>query len=269
MEIIDRTQRSTSYSQLCKEFLREYSNALFSQRLRENGFVDYNGEGLCWYRVMNHDMIQSIYFYIDSQPKPYLIPSPDIGYGAHGLFLSGPLPLPAHYRRYDFHEYDCEIFESITFRGEKKDVKTFDNQIAPVLQRCQTAWDCYLYHRENVVKRVTRIQAYSSVDPVVLYNWKVREEMSPSFIDEILYFEDQDMYPMAIAELECRLSLYSERLSHCKVKKMAQWYINQLHQAELQQSVLIGNGRQAWQASIEARKQKFIKQLQKKLNIQL
>ena len=73
-----------------KEHLQRCIRTLkYPEVLRDAGFVSYNGEDLSWYKVLNHEVLQTVYLYSDCGRFPLTL---EIGYGIHPLFIPAPVP---------------------------------------------------------------------------------------------------------------------------------------------------------------------------------
>ena len=71
------------------EHMQRYIREVMAQRLREEGFASYKGEDIHWYRLVNNEMVQCIYFVTrDTHLHSFV----DIYYGCHPLFIC-PMPI--------------------------------------------------------------------------------------------------------------------------------------------------------------------------------
>lgn len=281
-------QSHSNRKQFCKAELQQYVGGVFYNKLSEDGFVSYNDEGLSWYRLRNKDVIQTVFFHVE-HCSSLLLP-PKIGYGTHSLFTPAPIPFPIRYHfgnTYD--EYDREITETISALGryesndnfantypgtivmcsprDKQGLEKYEECVLPLFERCKTLDDCYAYHKNNVKERVRELQKFKPEGTPQRYDWLISDAVSVSFIDEALYLEDQDIYPLIIEAMAYKMSSYAERLEKCAVKVLSQWYVTQLRLTEAQQNALLKGEIQSWKSHLEERKRKFSQVLHRKLNL--
>src|SRR5699024_1773033 len=69
--------------------LERCARGIYAEKLRNAGFVSYKGEDLSWYKVVNSEIVQTVYLFSSWGMTPLLI---QIGYGVHPLFIPAPIP---------------------------------------------------------------------------------------------------------------------------------------------------------------------------------
>ena len=48
--------------QLVNIHMKNYVEAVFADRLREEGFISVKDRHFCWYRIQSNDIINAVYF---------------------------------------------------------------------------------------------------------------------------------------------------------------------------------------------------------------
>jgi len=163
----------------------------FLDRLHEAGFASYKGEDIHWYRLIDDEVIQCIYFATMYTGFPFAI---EIRYASHPLYIP-PVFQKNPYIRNDRLWYDQmnyiipEIEPGIGSDGEQRTLlfgqtaqyplKVLE-QILSVIEEMKTPQDCYTMHK--------KWYAHSLENDSYLV-------MSTYFVDEVLYWEDESLYP--------------------------------------------------------------------------
>ena len=44
-------------------WMQTYVRAVFADRLQKEGFVSMNGDDICWHRIVNQEIINTVFFY--------------------------------------------------------------------------------------------------------------------------------------------------------------------------------------------------------------
>lgn len=187
------------------EHMQRYTREVFAERLRQEGFSSYRGQDIHWYRLVNNEVIQAVYFVaFHAAPCTFA----EIRYGCHPLFVSpvmqkSPLMsgLPDYVQTSDLIP---EIIPSSTTDGvERLLLYSLSNnrpyrvpdalimcspdqsngldvleKLLSVLNRTTTSLACYGLHKELC-------QRLASDDFRIWSN---------CFVDEVLYWKDKEMY---------------------------------------------------------------------------
>ena len=188
------------------EHTQRYVREVMADRLRENGFTSRKGEDINWYRVIDNDVIQAVYFATRHTALPSFL---DIGFGSHPFFIpplfykgpylhAGPgyeqyyvaVPeiIPGSYP-YGMMRSQISGMSNRVYRSPDVQImcptdlnygRDILDQVLLVLDRIQTPRDCYLSHK----------------------TWREREiengswmTMSPYFVDEVVYWDDGALLP--------------------------------------------------------------------------
>jgi hypothetical protein len=248
-------------------YTQEYVDAVFKDRLLQEGFVNPDGNGITWYRIVNHEIINSICFYTRWNSTPVIL---DIGYGIHPLFIEPFRPtkvylysLPFNWERsFDQHLVCREgTFGMAPFSpaipvmvpsGKDKGLHTLEGIMLPEMNKVKTIHECYAFHKSRYqsITRCTLAQALNAC--------------SADFIDEGILVEDTALYPHFQAIIEKGLA-HAENFDekHLRKKDTKQWIL----QTQLQAEALIKGNRQVFLDSLEQRKENVIKLIEKKMQI--
>ncbi len=179
------------------EHVRKYISAVFQQRLIEEGFFSDNG--INWYRIAQGEVIHGIYFY---SSYPMLPAALNIGYGCHPMFIAPHISSdPYLYGRPG---------DEVIYPGKlnMKAANTIFSMDAMVLcpddefkgldileavlsdiDGCNTVSDCYALHKQW---KDSQIQNQNFLN------------VSTSFLDEVVYFDDRELYPMCAKWIRSR-----------------------------------------------------------------
>lgn len=188
------------------EHVQRYTREIFAERLREEGFSSYKGQDIHWYRLVNGEVVHAVYFVTQHTALGSLM---DIMYGCHPLFVPPVFQKSPYLSGWPGYEQmnGCipEIIPGSTrsgflgtaILGESNRPYRFpdvlimcpDNmnngldildRILPVMDDLVTPITCYEMH-----KRVRKGEI----------EYESTTTMSSYFVDEVLYFEDQELYP--------------------------------------------------------------------------
>ena len=217
------------------------------------GFVCPDEKLLCWYRVINMEVVQSICFFSRWSGIPVMM---EIGYGVHPLFLTpfhtndvhvSSYPLDERFVRASIIEagskvsafYSDEILvfaPSIGGRGRY----TLEELILPQLNAIETIEQCYQFHKAKAETRPGGL--------------------TPLVVDEAIYLNDVAEYPKCKAFVDNMSTshlMYSARLpGNTSVQ-------DHLKQVQLQAEALGNNGREQYLVLLDQQTQKTIKWLKK------
>ena len=187
------------------EHMQRYIREVMAQRLREEGFASYKGEDIHWYRLVNNEMVQCIYFVTrDTHLHSFV----DIDYGCHRLFIP-----PVFQKSPYFYTMPCaeqmdnrvpELVPGSTVRGFHSlmicGACNRPYRIPDVLIMCPTGKNYGLDVLELVFPFLNQV-----VTPRACYEMhKSRRQgeieegdtytMSPYFVDEVLFWADEELY---------------------------------------------------------------------------
>lgn len=237
-----------------KTHLQQWARAVFSEKLKKAGFISYQNEDLSWYKVINGEVLLTVYLHTFSPVNPLV---PAIGYGMHPLFIESPLPQKVSVRGWVDNEVMARIyfntpkiqFDESTYvlcpntplRGAEK----LDEVLFPLFSSVHTIRDAYLVYKSRYLE-------YAQTTPKS-YDWRVRDILlTNDFIDMAIYLDDKEMYPICLHSLE-------EKIGWKKEEKRTQAQI---------QAIKFGN-RNAYLEELDSRRLKLSRKLEDKLDIKI
>lgn len=196
-----------------QRFVRE----VYSEQLRKAGFVSYRNEDIHWFRLVNQEVIQMIYFVTDYVGFPVML---EIGYGCHPLFIPPLLqkspymnPMPGNEQMYQLiPEINPGSMPHGVQRAQVHSVHNKIYRVPDVLVHCP-------YNDQTSMKILTNV--LSVLDPIdtpaacyeMHKHWRNSQienglwlTMTPYFVDEVLYWDDKSLYPFCIEYLNGRIA---------------------------------------------------------------
>lgn len=231
-----------------------YTTGIFANKLEDAGFKCYGGENLSWYRVVNGELLQSVYFF-----SPYNFPLlVEIGYGMHPLYLAAPIPQKKYipYGNINDSEImwwlrDGNLGGKRIYEGTKINclatpemgAELLTDRLFPIFEENQTVDAAYEYFKT----------LYLGLSPY----WT--EE---SFMDQVIHRGDTDMYDWCLQRFRNSYDLVSGY--KVRTKKDEQM----LKRIKPKIDALETGSRDACIEALEMQKKKFIKKLETKLGIQ-
>ena len=251
---------------------KRYVQEVFEKRLREEGFSCPNDKLLCWYRVTDHTIVNSIIFNSHWKALPVML---DIGYGIfplflepvvsqHAAFIDRPLQddrfvhqelKELHYRgRVIYAPYSDEIMVYAP-DSDGGGIYTFDEKLLPIMDEIRTIEDAYLFHKNRRMS-APRIPSVNRLSPF--------GEISRSFVDMALYVDDAEVYPDCQRQAEQMVSLYTKLTRQLPMRKK---YAIELDKWRMLQNALCGTNRGSYLEVLEQRKEENILFLNKKLGV--
>lgn len=262
------------------EHAQRFMREVMADRLREEGFVSYKGEDIHWYRLINNNVLQALYFvtrstalqgnFIDIcygvhplfitpffQKSPYMCAMPGIEqmynivpelvpgstpYGIHRLMVYGSCNAP--YRIPDI---------MISCPKDKNNGLDVLELVFPTLDKVQTPYACYEMHK--------RIRTEEWAD------YGFRANPASYFVDEVLFWEDKEFCEI------CRNFVNDYIPSLQRAKEIGR-YFPKIYSVELdnllrQQRVFESGCRDEHLQFLKEREQKNFKLLEKYTGISL
>lgn len=191
------------------EHAQRYIQEVFSERLRQEGFVSYRDEDIHWYRLVNNEVIHAVYFVSRHTALPAML---EIRYGCHPLFIP-PIFQRSPYLYADpgyeqMSDIVPEIIPDSTPNGFKRSIilKSSNRiyRVPDVLIECPTDQ----YKGLDILERVLTVMADINT-PIACYEAHKKGqkeqiannawfETTSYFADEVLYWEDLPMYPFCM-----------------------------------------------------------------------
>lgn len=246
-----------------KKDMQQYGKDIYANDFLKAGFVSYNDENLCWYKVINHEVLCSVYILLSWRVPP-LIPS--LHYCAYPLYVPVAVPESSVVERDVFRwvgniqtahlklEYygirnprngdlserffrDTDIQQS---SDSRRGAELLQEIIFPEFEKIHNQEECYALHKAYWCKKIDTFNSLT---------------FPSAFVDEVIYMGDTELYPYCIRRIQGRLNFSPEH------KYASIW--------QMQLDALNGIRREEYLAYLEERKQKFVKKLEKKLGIQV
>ena len=234
--------------------VRNYIQTVFADRLKEEGFVCPNDKLLCWYRVVNNELVNSICFFSQWSNVPLMM---EIGYGIHPAYhkpfstsdvyisnrpdderfytvaIGSDLPVQ-HYS-----PYSSEILVYAP-RGDGRGITTLDHVVLPTMNSIQSIEECYRFHR--------KMYCHSTFG------------MSTIMIDEAIQLGHTAAFPNCARALDKMISVYGKYGEQYPSKKE---YQDKLQYARYQKATLLAENRKPYMDILEKRAAKNLQQLKK------
>ena len=244
------------------EATRRYVEEIWAERLREEGFVCPDEKLLCWYRVLNGEIVHFICFNTNHAIIPVWL---NVVWGAYPLFVQ-----PYYIRNVHDSAQSYDYFmsgwtpiheEGVTTRYFRDDIPAYvpaggtcglwllDARILPWLSRCQTETSCYQTHMSNLLSHTAAIE-----------NGRYVGNISPNLVAYTLYMEDVSLYPNWLEKATEEVAWYSryfvEKPNNQEFRHALQEWTNVLN-------ALQGGDREEFILQLEHRKQKTLNWLKK------
>lgn len=188
------------------EHMQNYTREVFAERLREEGFSSYKGQDVHWYRLVNNEVVQAVYFVIRHTMTPAFA---EIRYGCHPLFISPIFQKSPYMHGVPGYEQMSNLipkttscstiddFDGLLLNGmynnrpyRVPDALIFCSpdqnngldvleKLLPVLDKKTTPLACYELHK--TIRK-----------PIIDNN--STGMMTSYFVDEVLYWQDKKLY---------------------------------------------------------------------------
>ena len=251
---------------------KRYVQEIFEARLREEGFVCPDDKYLCWYRVKNKEVLNSIVFCSSWSQMPLFL---DIGYEFAPLFTD-----PIYIKNVNFNSsthirHDCFQRKAILEAGSieaanlapfspdiqvnaprhaGRGIYTFNEVLLPMFEQAVSVRDCYSIHKQY------------HLDMNARYGDTLFKVASREFIDEAVYLDDTEVYPYCRARIERALKMYKHLVEKKPDNQQLQDILKhweQLHAA------LFDGAREEYLGILEMRKKKITAKLRKKFGLEI
>ena len=250
-------------------YAKRYVDEVFLNRLLEEGFVCPDDKHLCWYRINEEGIINSIVFYSCWSNVPVFL---EIGYGIHPLFRKPAHTTSIHYSHRPYRSetfYQQSIVENVPTNSmryvrysddilvqapgvEGRGIYTFDGILLPRMDSIRTIADCYEFHKQRQLK--------SSGDDL---DSRFRN-LSDLFVDEAIYMDDVDMYPYCRDTIADMVELYQD---YCIKNPAKKEYQIVRQEWEQRREALFEGGRIAYVEVLEKRLHNNLWAFKKKVGI--
>ncbi len=189
------------------EHTQRFMREVMADRLRAEGFVSYKGEDIHWYRLVNNEVVQAIYF-VTRHASLCSGGAYEICYGCHPMFISPIFQKSPYFYGMPSDEQMYyrvpELVPGSTFLGfhglllhgicnrpyripdvmiecpkDKNNGLDVLELVFPTLDKVQTPYACYEMHKS---RRENREDYGFGVEPASV------------FVDEVIFWEDKELY---------------------------------------------------------------------------
>lgn len=249
---------------------KQYVQQVFERRLREEGFVCPDDKLLCWYRIKNQEVVNSLIFCSAWTQLPLFL---DIGYESAPLFTE-PVYIPnVNFNETVHFRHDCfqrtGNFEAGSFKNANlipyspdiqiyapghagRGIYTFDEILLPFFEQTATIEACYCAHKQFHLDHDTRLGG------------RLFGDASREFIDEAVYLDDAEVYPYCTDRIDNAIMLYTELTQRKPKDQKLPEILNHWEQLK----VAIGDGgRKEYLDVLNSRKERNIAKLSKRLGV--
>lgn len=259
------------------EHIQRFVREVMADTLHAAGFSSYKGEDIHWYRIVNNEVVQSIYFVSSHTQLPVFL---EIKYGFHPLFIPPVFQkspyfygMPRYEQMYDRipeiilgsmpYGFMGTSLYGMTHRPYRPDAQvlappdmgnglTTLEQVLKELKGLSTSIECYQKHKN---RRSGEIENDS---------WLM---MSPYFVDEVLFWEDEALYSYCQGYVNGKMQLLQNAKNNGFLKRKAD--ILELEQLSVLQSVFEHGTRDEYVKTFPGRSQNTLKLLEKYAGIRI
>lgn len=255
-----------------QRFVRE----VYADQLRQAGFSSYKGEDIHWFRLVNNEVIHAIYFVTDYAGFPVML---KIGYGCHPLFIPPILQRNPYVCPMPGNEQMCDIIPeiipgSMPHGVQRSLLNGLTNKIyrvPDVMVNCPADRDTSRSILEKVLSVLDPIKA-----PATCYEahkrWRGSQienstwlTMTPYFVDEVVYWEDQSLYPYCMSYVNGKLDWLEHTMRDGKLTRKADR--EELSQLFILKEVFDNNEHQKYMQALSNKASKHLSMLQKYTSI--
>jgi len=255
-----------------QRFVRE----VYADRLLQAGFSSYKGEDIHWFRLVNNEVVHAVYFRSSRAGFPLML---EIGYGCHPLFIPpvlqrSPFLQPMNGYEQIYYTIPELIPGSMPCGVQHSFIHGLRNKIyriSDVMVHCPDDDQASQMILEKVLAVLKPIDT-----PATCYDvhkrWRAGEiendswiTMTPYFVDEVLYWDDRDLYPYCTRYIEGRLGWLEEVQLEGKLKRNADQ--EELAQLIVLRDVFHSENRAQYVQRLCEKARKNLAQLKKYVNI--
>ena len=240
-------------------YTKRYIEDVFAERLRLEGFACPDDKLLCWYRVVNKEIIQSVCFFSRWSNIPVML---EIAYGIHPLFLR---PVSSNDVFFSKPPYDERFYTVGITEGGKRQFAPYTEDISVY---APTAEGRGIWTLTDVL--MPQFNSVQTFEECYRFNQRMAEQRYRSFsstvIDEAIYLDDEDAYSECRAALDVLIPRFAVLCENYPNKKELQ---EELLQLQLQKQALCEGKREDYLNRLEQKKQKNIAILLKMCGIEV
>lgn len=237
-------------------YAQAYTRKVFGAYLQSKGFVSYKNQGFSWYRVVNNEVIQTLYFHTRQNYIPVCM---EIGYGIHPLYVSPVYPAGVFYRD---PPVNFEIFSTDFIMKVQPNVTNM--VYSPEIQViCPNDEFKGLDVIMAIVEKMDELHSGKQVYQMhkASYEGKGYRAASTDFFDEVIYNNDSTLFEPCLEMIEERLLRWG------KDPKPSTRTTLMLNQLQLQKKTIETGNRDELMEVLAKRKEKNVKDLRRKVGI--
>ena len=254
---------------IANQHAQAYIREVLAEQLIQQGFVSRRGQDIHWYRVVNGEILQAVLFNTQWAALPLLL---TISYSCHPLFITPEFPKSVHVSsllrsieafnpgRYIFKQHNNMVYApdiAVTCPNDKYKGADILADTLSMLNSVSSIEQCYMIHKEHYIK----VAEICNLPPEELF-WNI----SPDFMDEVVYLNDVEMYPY------CERRIISElnRLGKAQeIRKLHNVEKAELESLEHLKNAVIEGKRDAHLAILAERRLESIRKLKRQTGIEL
>lgn len=188
------------------EYAQRYIQEVMADRLKQAGFVSRKGECINWYRIVNDEVIQTVYFRTSNKFVPVWL---EIGYGAHPIFIpplvhKGPY-LSGNPVYEQYYDRIPELTPDSTGRTSRRSMIIKESNSVYSEPDVMVLCPADEYKGRDILDRVLQMleplqSSRSCYEAHKIWREKEIENgmfltMSPYFVDEVIYWDDSSLLP--------------------------------------------------------------------------
>lgn len=244
---------------------QRYVREVMANQLLSNGYVSKGNQDLHWYRIVNSDMVQAVYFYTQWAAGPIMMA---IGYASHPLFIAPEYPknlyMPTMLRSLEAVNPGRMILKQknlgcyapdIAVSCPNDEYKGSDiiEDILARLDKISTIEECYNMHKQEYIKVAELVNL-----PAEEVFWN----MSADFMNEVVYMDDSELYSRCVIRITKELARYEKAQQVRKLWNVEKADLESLNRLK---SAIIDGKRQEHLDYLENQRQANLRQLIKKV----
>ena len=238
------------------------ARSIYADKLKNAGFISFKGECTSWYKIVNNEVVNSVYLYSALGCAPLLM---EIGYGVHPLFIPAPIPQRLIFTGSHDDEVMTEVggqFKYSPYCGtsvmchntKERGAELLDTDVFPRFEDVKTEMDAYIAHRKICIDRIEKYKANNNDSQMQIIG-------SEWLADEAIYFSDFEIQNMMINQLiHQRECMKNGDMMSTPTKR--EWYQKRIEAIQ-------DGAREPFLMMLEARKKRFIRDLERKVGIQV
>ena len=234
-----------------KEQVQQYVREVFADTLRKEGFTSYKSEDICWFRIINHEVVHHVCFVTKWCQAPIML---NISYGFYPSYTDIDIPTTPY--TYDsmgdylvdriavlspnitYPESDCLMCPNDGSYG----LTVLTDKVLPAFVGMDSPQNCY--ERHKTIRKESLEDIFKYLPP-------------RSLINEMIYNNDVELYP-AFLEMLDRVSFELASNPHVSAQSLNESLVK-----FTRYRMAIGENRQPFIEELEGKKVAFMKKLQK------